>query len=484
MMRSTMRYFRTHVVLALLVFLLCSSPMYGDDPTKADDAGFVSIFDGKTLSGWKGDPIYWRVENGCLVGEITPKTLVDRNTFLIWEEAQPKDFELKLEYRITKDGNSGINYRSEKMDDHPYALTGYQADIDGKNRYTGQNYEERGRTTLAYSGQKTVIPKLEKAIGAEGKKKLIKKNAWTPTVVIESLGTKEELTKHIKSQDWNQVHLVVRGNRLQHYVNGVLLSDVTDNDPLHRRVSGYLGVQVHVGPPMKVEYRKLRLKVLKAEEQKTKVIHLLNGKDLSQFYTFIRNSGDSKVAPEKDHDPNGVYRMADGLLRVSGQHMGYLATKQEFKNYRLVAEFKWGAKTWDGKNRGRDAGLFFNATGEDRLFPKSLECQLLEGATGDLCIISGASLTVDGETKNGQRFERPGKGIWKNKLGYRGPDEIEKPLGEWNRIVIENRDGKVTLTVNDRVMHQGTKAKPSSGRILIQSNNAELFYRKLDLYPY
>jgi hypothetical protein len=164
--------------------------------------------------------------------------------------------------------------------------------------------------------------------------------------------------------------------------------------------------------------------------------------------------------------------------------MGYLATKQEFQNYRLVAEFKWGTKTWDGKNRGRDAGLFFNATGEDRLFPKSLECQLLEGATGDLCIISGASLTVDGETKNGQRFERPGKGLWKNELGYRGKDEIEKPLGEWNRIVIENRDGKVSLAINNRVMHSGTKANPSSGRILIQSNNAELFYRKLDLYLY
>jgi len=482
-MRSTMRYFRVHV-LALLVFLLCTAPMYGDEAIKADDAGFVSIFDGKTLSGWKGDPVYWRVENGCLVGEITPKTLVKRNTFLIWEEAQPADFELKLEYRITKDGNSGINYRSEKMNDHPYALTGYQADIDGKNRYTGQNYEERGRTTLAYSGQKTVIPKLEKAIGAEDKKKLIKKNAWTPTVVVDSLGTKEELTKHIKSQDWNQVHLIVRGNRLQHYVNGVLMSEVTDKDPLHRRLSGFLGVQVHVGPPMKVEYRKLRLKVLKREEQETKVIHLLNGRDLSKFYTFIHNSDERNVAPEKDRDPDGVYTMADGLLRVSGQHMGYLATKQEFQNYRLVAEFKWGTKTWDGKNRGRDAGLFFNATGEDRLFPKSLECQLLEGATGDLCIISGASLTVDGETKNGQRFERPGKGLWKNELGYRGKDEIEKPLGEWNRIVIENRDGKVSLAINNRVMHSGTKANPSSGRILIQSNNAELFYRKLDLYLY
>lgn len=219
------------------------------------------------------------------------------------------------------------------------------------------------------------------------------------------------------------------------------------------------------------------------KEKVSKVIHLLNGKDLNAFYTFIRNSDDRKVAPVKDADPHDVFTMKDGVLRVSGQHMGYLATKYPFKNYRLVAEFKWGEKTWDGKHRGRDAGLFFNSTGEDRLFPKSLECQLLEGATGDLCIISGASLTVGGETKNDQRFERPGKGQWENKLGFRGPDEVEKPVGEWNEIVIVNRSGAVTLTVNGRVMHKGTKADPSAGKILIQSNNAELFYRKLDLYP-
>ena len=219
------------------------------------------------------------------------------------------------------------------------------------------------------------------------------------------------------------------------------------------------------------------------KKRKAKVNRLLKGDDLSGFYSLIRNSDDRKVAPDRDKDPDGVFTMKDGVLRVSGQHMAYLATKESYKNYRLVAEFKWGDKTWDGKGRGRDAGLFFNATGEDKLFPKSLECQLLEGATGDLCIISGASLTVGGETRNNQRFERPGKGAWENKLGFRGPEEVEKPLGEWNKIVIVNRNGKVTLTVNGKLMHKGAKADPASGRILIQSNNAELFYRKLDLYP-
>ncbi len=215
---------------------------------------------------------------------------------------------------------------------------------------------------------------------------------------------------------------------------------------------------------------------------KGKVIHLLNGKDLGNFYTYIRNSADRKVAPDLNKDPDKVYTYTDGVLRVSGQHMAYLATKKEYGNYRLVAEFRWGKKTWDGKGRARDAGLFFNATGEDKLFMKSQECQLLEGGTGDLCLISGADLAANG-TSGVKRYDRPGKGEWKNELGFRGPDEVEKPLGEWNRIEIINRNGNVKLTVNGRVMVDGKKADPKSGKILIQSNNAELFYRKLDLYP-
>ncbi len=118
--------------------------------------GFTQIFDGKTLNGWEGDSAYWHVENGEIVGTVTPETILKRNTFLIWRGGITKDFELKVEYRISDNGNSGINYRSEEVKNIPYALKGYQFDIDGKNQYTGQNYEERGRTILAYPGQAVV----------------------------------------------------------------------------------------------------------------------------------------------------------------------------------------------------------------------------------------------------------------------------------------------------------------------------------------
>ena len=247
---------QTVLLLVALLMSICYIPSLAQ-PKKT---GFVQIFDGKTLKGWEGDTNYWRVENGCLVGEITPEKILKTNSFIIWQGGEPQDFELIVECRITIAGNSGINYRSEKFTEVPHALKGYQADIDGKNNYTGQNYEERGRTTLAYRGQKTVIDPLEKPSGSL--RDDVKKNAWTGLKVTESLGNIDSLRTHIKSDDWNEIHLVIKGNRLQHFVNGVLMSDVTDNDTANRKMKGLLGVQVHVGPPMKVEYRNIRLKQL------------------------------------------------------------------------------------------------------------------------------------------------------------------------------------------------------------------------------
>lgn len=227
---------------------------------KAD--GFVPIFDGKTLKGWEGDPTYWRVENGCLVGEITPATLLKTNSFIVWQGGEPADFELKGEFNITENGNSGINYRSERLTDVPFALRGYQADIDGKHRYTGQNYEERRRTTLAYRGQKTTIGPYAGEATPEAIRAGVRNNAWTGLTVTGSLGGSDSLKALLKPDGWNTFHLVVKGNRLQHYVNGVLMSEVIDNDAVNRRMKGLIGVQVHVGPPMQVRYRNLMLKEL------------------------------------------------------------------------------------------------------------------------------------------------------------------------------------------------------------------------------
>lgn len=228
----------------------------------AENDGFVSIFDGSSLENWEGDTTYWRAENGVLIGEITAETLLKTNTFIIYDKGEPADFELKAEFRISEKGNSGINYRSDQLDTIPFALRGYQADIDGMNNYTGQNYEERKRATLAYRGEKAEIASQAKADEPGSLRANVQQNAWQSRKILASLGNIDSLKTNIKKGDWNQIHLIVKDNHMQHFVNGILMSEIIDNDSINRKSFGKLGMQVHVGPPMMVEYRDIQLKEL------------------------------------------------------------------------------------------------------------------------------------------------------------------------------------------------------------------------------
>jgi hypothetical protein len=223
-------------------------PRQADRPTAldGDGPGYRTIFDGKTLDGWEGDPKYWRVENGALVGEITPETVIKSNTFIVWRGGRPKDFDLRLEYRITPEGNSGINYRSTIVPDavtpaNKFAMRGYQFDVDGRKRYAGNNYEEKGRLFLALRGQMTAV------VGGR------------PPVLVSTFADATELAKHA-TDDWNAVHIIARGSTLTHLLNGQLMCVVMDDDAPNRPADGLIGVQVHVGPPMKVEYRNVRIR--------------------------------------------------------------------------------------------------------------------------------------------------------------------------------------------------------------------------------
>ncbi|WP_397445707.1 DUF1080 domain-containing protein [Polaribacter sp. R77954] len=244
----------------LIYLVLFSLSILNCEDSKKDD--FKSIFNGKNLEGWNGDKTYWSVKEGILVGEVTPETILKRNSFIIYEKEQPSNFELKLEYRISTSGNSGVNYRSEKIKNMPFALRGYQSDIDGKTKYTGQNYEEKKRTTLAYIGEEVIIKEMPDSIPLTNLRKNVKKNCWQTRNVVASLGDKKDLKASIKNNDWNSMHLIVKDNQMQHFVNGVLMSDVTDLDTQNRSSKGFIGVQVHTGPPMKIEYKNIRLKVI------------------------------------------------------------------------------------------------------------------------------------------------------------------------------------------------------------------------------
>jgi hypothetical protein len=224
-------------------------PKQSDRPAPADGdgPGFRAIFDGKTLAGWEGEPKYWRVADGVMTGEITPETVIKSNTFIIWRGGEPEDFELKVDYRITSGGNSGVNYRSVVVPDtvtpaNRFAMSGYQCDIDGQNRYTGNNYEEKGRLFLAERGEVTHV------------------TGTSIPAVLSRIGDGQELAGKLTA-GWNAVHISARGNVLMHSINGQLLSVVVDDDP-NRRRKGLIGVQVHVGGPMRIEYRNWRIRTM------------------------------------------------------------------------------------------------------------------------------------------------------------------------------------------------------------------------------
>lgn len=255
-----MSQYKQYTLLLIALLGILALPALAQKSTS--NKGFKSIFNGKNLDGWEADTAYWRAENGYLVGEITPNKLLKTNNFIIWKGGEPADFEFKGEFNITETGNSGINYRSERLTDVPFALRGYQADIDGRRQWTGQNYEERRRTTLAYRGEKATINPYNGETTPEAIRAKTARNAWTGRTVTGSLGTSDSLKTFVKTGDWNTFHIVAKGNKLQHYINDVLMSEVTDEDSVNGKSKGLLGVQVHVGPPMKVQYRNLMLKKL------------------------------------------------------------------------------------------------------------------------------------------------------------------------------------------------------------------------------
>ncbi len=239
-------------LIALSAFIMlgtsCNNAATSDaaktDSTGVDKDGFTQIFDGKTFTGWDGDTSVWHIDSGTVIGEVTPTKQIKTNSFLIWRAEKPSDFEFKAEYRISAGGNSGVQYRSEELKDIRYAVKGYQADIDGANTYTGQNYEERGRGFLAMRGQKAKLETNQKPI------------------IIDSVGNSDSLKTHIKVNDWNEIHIIAKGNDMKHYINGILMSETIDNDTVNRKADGIIGLQVHVLPEMKVEYRNIKYKKL------------------------------------------------------------------------------------------------------------------------------------------------------------------------------------------------------------------------------
>ncbi len=224
---------RARWLLCLAAFFVPGWPASG--ASAADPVG-VKIFDGKSLDGWEGKPGFWRVENGTIVGETTAEKPTNGNTFLIWRGGLVDDFELTFKYRLTG-GNSGVQYRSKDLGD--FVVGGYQGDFESGPTYSGILYEEKGRGILANRGERITI-------AADGGKK-----------AGEPIG--KNLEKFIKPGEWNEFRIVAQGPRLRHFINGQLMSETVDEEAGKRATQGVLALQLHAGPPMKVEFKDIRL---------------------------------------------------------------------------------------------------------------------------------------------------------------------------------------------------------------------------------
>lgn len=194
------------------------------------------LFDGRTLDGWEGDPRFWRVEDGVLVGESTPDEPCRESTYLTWTGGEPADFDLSLEFRI-RNGNSGIQFRSRRLPG--FKVAGYQADLDAAGEWTGGFYEQDGRGVIARRGER-----VRRSDGA---------------AVSWPLGDPRELLGERRDGAWTHYRIRARGPRIELSIDGRRTCALVDEESSFARGAGVLALQLHAGPAMRVEYRNLVL---------------------------------------------------------------------------------------------------------------------------------------------------------------------------------------------------------------------------------
>lgn len=251
-----------------------------------------------------------------------------------------------------------------------------------------------------------------------------------------------------------------------------------------------------------------------ARAEEKGVIKLFNGKDLKNFYTYLGAPEGEKEPLGKNNDPRKVFTVVDGAIRVSGEVWGCFTTEKEYGDYHLIVEFKWGDKTVGRRAKAaRDSGILIHCQGADGAlggnWMASIECQMIEGGTGDILVLSTKdhkySLTAEVEQrptgKDGkpQPYYKPGgtpqtftsgrinwygrDPQWTDTKGFRGKEDVEKPVGEWNTYEVIADGDTITAILNGKVVNKGTKCSHTRGKVLFQSEGAEVFFRKIDLKP-
>ena len=431
----------------------------------AGDSDWISLFNGKDLNGWDGDPRLWSVKDGVIHGETTPEKPARGNTFLIWRGGKPTDLELRLKFRI-ENGNSGVQYRSKEVD--KWVVSGYQAEVEGTPGKVGFLYHERGRGWLTNVGDFMVIDE-------KGNKE-----------VVSKVSNVDELVKagYYKDKDWNEYRIIAQGNHLIHYLNGYQTMELIDNDKVTdpdnpkdtggAAREGILALQIHQGPPMVVQFKDIRIRNL--EPKYDDAVLLFDGKSLDDWQ-FKGSSDKSKwkvgVAKMSPEDPKMLVNEGGTgeMINLAAKHGDSIDifSKKKFGDCRI--ELQLMVPT------GSNSGIY--VMGE-------YEIQVLDSwgrkkmSGGDMGAVYGA----DAPRVNASR----------------------KP-GEWQRYVIDFRAPKfdaagtktekaqlLRVELNDQVLHENltmkqqtpggvTGTEAPTGPLMFQGNHGPVAYRNIVVKP-
>ncbi len=439
--------------------------------------GFVSLFNGRDLEGWTGASDDFEAADGTIVCRPgRTGTLLTEQTY--------SDFIVQMEFRLPPGGRSGLIVRCSDSGQDGLEIPILDS-LDPRYRNLDPDQQPGSVSGLAAAHQGYLRP----------------------------------------AGQWNFQQVMVRGSRFRVELNGTTVLDADLAQIAESRggslpsgvrsaagrigIAGYgdtaafrrMAVRELPGPPAEPPERETAVRPVDGP------IRLFNGRNLEGFYTWIRDRAYA--------DPDRVFTVEDGMIHVSGQGYGGLITQQAYRDYHLVIEFRWGQKTWGNREgRARDSGILLHCWGPDGGYAgtwmASIEAQIIEGGVGDLLVLTGSdpltgraypsSVTAeitkdrDGEKvwhRGGQRVTISGGRInwfgrdpdWADVAGFRGRDDVESPLGEWTRMDVIAEGDHLIYKVNGVVVNEAFDVSPDAGRLLLQTEQAELFVRRFELWP-
>ena len=419
------------------------------------------------LSEWSDPGEWWVVENGVFVAESKGGADLPKIHHLQWRGSTGPDVEFSLEYRITakEPQDAGFYFRVERtLTEDPSSITGYQAELDTGIMYGNQGWVRQGKFFgHIHDAKRRHMFKRSLISTAREDGRIVARplpNAFVPSKVFR------------RAPDWNHCRIEARGNLVKLFLNGVLANEIHDHDPRKRSTGNGIALQFRPNREYRFEVRNLKFRALGAPPATAEpaarpvaaeaVVDLLPARDLSQFEV-------STGRRPMRGDPNGVFKLENDELVVSGKEPGMLATRRSFTNYHFTVNYRW-----DTSDPGRDSGVFVNTIGSvgKRV---ALECNLLgpdRGVSGELFLFGkGRKQLQVGELLKKQGAIKPSK-------------SFEHAVGQWNTMEVSNDDGHFRLALNGQETVVGRIPMPRSGTIMLQSNRGAIRFRSARVIDY